>query len=211
MIAHFRQRIGEFVDRVVADGNRAMSAGIDGLELIILRCLLADLDRLHHQLAMAVGASAAAFVERERRGNQFGPVLRQPLRTIEGVSGLLAAGQRQLDRALGTVAALLEAHQHIDPGRVHRLHVGCSAAIEVSVFLDQVKGSRVQSSRLASTTSRCPSSSIGFAVFEVPAQDSDQPAVLGMFGIENCDILIGISRRLQVRRHPLGRQRAASR
>ena len=65
------ERVGQFVDRVVADRNRAVAAGIGGLEPVILRRLLADLDGLHHQLAMAVGAPAAAFIQREGRGNQF--------------------------------------------------------------------------------------------------------------------------------------------
>ncbi len=114
-----------------------MAAGIDRLQTVVLHCLLADLDRLHHQLAVAVGAPAAALVQRERRGDQFGPILRQPLRAVEGVRGLLAAGQRQLDGALGPIAALLETHQCIDPGRVHRLHVRGAATIEIAVLLDR--------------------------------------------------------------------------
>jgi len=89
---------------------------------------------------MAVGTPAAALVECECRGDELGAVLCQPIGTVEGFGGLLAAGQRQFDAAFGTVAALLEAHQHIDPGGIQRLHVGGSAAKEIAVFLDQDEG-----------------------------------------------------------------------
>ncbi len=109
MISNFGERIGEFVDRVVADGDRAVAPGIDRLQAIILRRLLADLDRLHHQPAVSVGAAAAALIQRKCRGDELRFVLRQPLRTVKGESRLLAAGQRQLDGAFGVIAAGLEA------------------------------------------------------------------------------------------------------
>src|SRR5580698_896939 len=106
MIAHLGQGIAELVDRIVADRNRTMAAGVDRLQPVILSRLLADLDGLHQKLTVTIRASPAALVQRERRGDEIGPVLRQPLRTIEGKRRLLPARQRQFDRAARTVAAL---------------------------------------------------------------------------------------------------------
>ena len=72
MIADLRERIGQLVDGVVADRDGAVAAGIDRLQPVVLRGLLAHLDGLHHELAVSVGASAAALVQREGRGDQSG-------------------------------------------------------------------------------------------------------------------------------------------
>jgi len=45
-IAHFRQRIRELIDGVVADWDRAVATGVDRLQTKVLECFLADLDIL---------------------------------------------------------------------------------------------------------------------------------------------------------------------
>ena len=80
-----------------------MAAGVGGLHAELLDDLFADLDALALQLAVLVGAAAAALVERELGVDQVAPVLGQPVGAVEGRQGLLAAGERQLDGALGLV------------------------------------------------------------------------------------------------------------
>src|SRR5580658_1654212 len=108
-----------------------MSTRIDGFEFVVLSGFFPYLNGLNQYLAVTVGTPAAALVQCEGRGNQLGSILREPLCPVESVGGLLTAGERQLDRAFRVIADLLEAHQGIDPGGVHRLHVRRSAGVKV--------------------------------------------------------------------------------
>ena len=117
-----------------------MPSRVRGLQFVVLCRLFAYLDRLHQQLAVSIGAAAASFIERELGCDQIGAVLGQPLRAIECIRGFLAAGERQFDGAFGLVVTLLEAAEHIHPGGIHRLHIGCAAAVEIAPLFDQGKG-----------------------------------------------------------------------
>ena len=66
--SRFQERVTEFIDRIVADRNRAVPACIDGLKSVILGSLLADLNGLIQDLSVTVGAPAATLVQRESRG-----------------------------------------------------------------------------------------------------------------------------------------------
>jgi hypothetical protein len=114
-------------------------ARVGGHQPVVLVDLLADLDRLRDEVALAVGVAAAAFVERERRIDQFALVVGEVLRAVERGVGLLAAGQGHLDGPRRLVAFLLEADQSVGPGRRHHLVVGDAAGVVVAVLLDQLE------------------------------------------------------------------------
>ena len=63
----------------------------------------------------------------------------QPLRTVEGAGGFLAAGQRQLERAQRAVFLRAVANQRVDPDGRLGLVVDAAARVEVAVLLDQLE------------------------------------------------------------------------
>ncbi len=69
-----------------------MAADIGGFDAVVLRGLFPHLEGFDLQLAMAVGAAAAPFIEREGRCNPIAMVLGQPLSAVECSGGFLAAG-----------------------------------------------------------------------------------------------------------------------
>ena len=113
-----------------------MAAGVARFEAEIGEGLFTDLHRLANHFALSVAVAAAAFVEGKFGVDQVAFVRGEPFDAIERAIGFLAAGQRDLDRALGLVACLPEADQRIDPHRRLRFVVGGSAAIEIAIFLD---------------------------------------------------------------------------
>ena len=77
---------------------------------------------------------------RERRVDELALVLEQVVHAVHAVGGLLAAGERQDEVALRLEAALaLQTHHEVEEYGGHRLVVGCAAAIEEAVFLDQLE------------------------------------------------------------------------
>jgi hypothetical protein len=180
--AHLHQRVGELIDGIVAHRRRAVPAGVGRLDAVMLRGLLADMDAGGEQIAMPVGAPAATLVEREAGGDQLGPVLRQPLGAIERRSALLATGQRQLDRAFGAIAALAEAQHRIDPDRVHRLHVGGAAAVEIAILLDHDIGVARPVGALRRDHVEMAEQQQRLQCFRRAGQDDDQPALLRPLG-----------------------------
>ena len=138
-------------------------------------------------------------------------VLRQPLRPIEGMRGFLAAGERELDAALGVIAARLEARQHIHPDGIHGLHVGDTASVEIAVLLDEGERIARPVRPLGLDHVQMAEQEHGLGFRRGAVQHRHQAAFPGMLGHrEQGDIGIGKARRLQVRRHALGRERAAA-
>ena len=127
---------GEIGDGVIRARHAAVAAGVGGFDPEILHRLFAHLHGQALRLAIGAVAAAAAFVQREFGHDQFGAVLGQPIRAVEGVGRLLPAGQRQLDGAFWRLAGL-HADQEIGPNAGLRLIVEGAAAIEIAVFLDQ--------------------------------------------------------------------------
>ncbi|PAV71416.1 hypothetical protein WR25_23207 [Diploscapter pachys] len=164
------------------------------------------------EVALAVRSPAPAFVERELRRDQLGPVLRQPLHAVERPARLLAAGQRQFDRALRAIAALLEPDHRIDPDRVHRLHVGGAAAVEIAVFLDHLVGIARPVLGVSDDDVEMADQQHRLHRAAGARQRHDQPALLGMIGYGKAgDRRRRIARRQQPRLDRAGECGAAAR
>jgi hypothetical protein len=188
-----------------------MPAWVARFELEVGKGLLADLNLLREHLVVPVAVTPAAFVEGKFGIDQLAPVGGQPLDPVESPVGLLAAGKRKLDRAPGMITAFGEADQGIDPDRRHRLVVGGTARVEKAVFLEQGEG-------IAG-----PVLALGLDHIDMGDQqdrpqgpgsarpDGHQSAFAGMIGsgIER-ELVVGESRRLEPRGHPLGGQCATA-
>src|SRR5947209_19342829 len=84
VFTNFQESVAELVDRVVADWDRTMAAGVDGLYPKALGGLFANLNVLHDDFAVAVGASPTALVQGEGSGDKVGFILCEPVGAVEG-------------------------------------------------------------------------------------------------------------------------------
>src|SRR5689334_11250922 len=100
VFANLQERVAEFVDGIVANGDGTVTAGVYRFESEALGGFLADLNVLHDDFAVAVGAATAALVQGKGGGDEVGLILGKPVGSIEGDVGLLAAGECELDGAL---------------------------------------------------------------------------------------------------------------
>jgi hypothetical protein len=91
-------------------------------------------------VALVVELAARAFVEGERRVDPVAVLRGQPPGAVEDAVGLLAAGERQLDRAFRLVALLLVADQQVREDGGLGLVVARAAAVEIAAFFDQREG-----------------------------------------------------------------------
>ena len=98
--------IGELVNRIIRPRHGAVAPGIAGFEPERGEGFLPDLHGLFDDLALAVGRTAAAFVDGELGLDQVALVGGQPLDPVEGAVGFFAASQRDLHRPLRPVPGL---------------------------------------------------------------------------------------------------------
>ena len=162
------ERAGEVIDRVVLDRPRAVSARVGHFQPVVLRKLLAGLDLQGDAVSLRVQLAPGAFVDGELRVDEILPVLCEPLRAVERTAGFFAAGERELQRSARFVVLLAVTHQRIDPDRRFSFVVERAARVEEPFSSTSLNGSRVQSSRLASTTSMWASSRIDLSFLSRP-------------------------------------------
>ena len=201
----------EMVDRIVLHRPRAVSAGIRHLEPIVLRELLARLDIEGDPVPARIEFAPAAFIERESRIDEIAAVLGEPFGAVERARRLLAAGERQLERAPRPVVLGPVADQQVDPDGCLGLVVHRTARIEGAVFLDERE--------------RIPRPVLALGLHDIdvreqkdrlelriPARiDGDEAALLGVVGRrERVQVAVRETRRLQPRGHALGGKSAAA-
>ena len=211
-----QQRIGQLIDRVVADGNRAVAARVAGFDAIILRRLFADLHAHRGQMpafaqAFAVGHAAAAFIDGKFGIDQIAPVLGQPVGAIERTAGFLAAGQRQFQCAAQLHVPGFEPRHGVDPDRGHRLVIKGATGPEIAIFLDQGKRIAGPVGALGLDHVDMRKQQDRFLRVRCAGQHRNQPAIARVFGGGVIgDLIVGKAGRLQPRAHALRRQRAAA-
>ena len=142
MAREAREPRRELVDRVVLAGQRAVAAGVPGLEPEAHAHLLGGLHPQQHGPPLARHLGSAALVQRELRLDQGAIVLQEPAHPVprRARAELLVRGQGQDQVAIRHVAFLLVADQVGHEDRGHGLVVHRAARVEVAVFLDQLEG-----------------------------------------------------------------------
>ena len=137
-------------------------------------------------------------------------VLGQILGAVKSARRLLAAGERELQRAPWLVALGLEAHEQVDPDRGLSLVVRGAAGVEVTAFLN--KGERVAG----------PVLPLGLDHVDVSQQedrlcrrvsageDGHQAALFGLvLRDDEVEVALGYTCSFQTHSHALGGERAA--
>ena len=205
-------RDGQLGDGVVAaHGTGAVAARAEAGQGEVLIDLLAGLDVERDTIALGVEPTTCPLVQREGGVDQLAVIAHQVGRAIERLVGLLAAGDRGLDRVARPEALFTQADQSVDVDRRHRLVVIGPAAIEIAVLLHQ--GERiagpVAASGLDDVDMRQQKDGLGVRVG--PVQHRDHATLARVVGRrDERDVLVGIAGRLQARAHPVGGQGAVA-
>jgi hypothetical protein len=182
------------------------------LEAKVLRGLLARLNLENQPVAIRIQLAIGSLVDRERGIDEIALVLREPLGTIECTTGLLTAGQSELDRAERPELLLAITHQAVDPDGRLGLVIHRAAGIEVSVLLDELEGIARPVGTLRLNDIEVCEEQDRLELGITPRVDRDEPTLLGVLGNgEGMQVRIGEARSLQVRRHAFGGEGTAAR
>ncbi len=132
------EAVGEMVDGVVRDGQRAMATGVFHFELIIGVELFGRVDGHHHGLSAARVDPAAIGIERKFGIDQIAMIAQQPFDAV-GAARFFVGSERENDVAIGMEIFLVETDQGCDEDRVGGFHVLRAAAVEVAIALEKLE------------------------------------------------------------------------
>src|SRR5207248_3492629 len=108
-----------------------------------------------------LGSDRVSVVVQHELGIDELPVIADEPVDAVAAAALLVRRERKNDVATRAKTLVLHPQQRRRHDGIAILHILRAAAVEVAVLLDELKGSVLQSSRRASTTSRWPISSTG--------------------------------------------------
>src|SRR5580704_6302369 len=127
------------IDRVVRRRQRAMTTGIQRLELKIRVNLLAGLNRGENPLISISLELSAIEIDAVLRVDPLAMIFHQPVDAVK-IAAFLIGGQRQNQIAIGLVILFLHANEVGDEDRVSLLHIVGAAPVEVAILLNKFKG-----------------------------------------------------------------------
>ena len=133
-----RKPVGEVIDRVVGNRQRAVPARIGHFELVIGVQFFGRVDGHHRGPSRARVNSAAVGVERELRVNQIAMIAQQPFDTVRA-TGFFVGRERQNDVPVGMKILFAQTNERRDHDGVGRFHVLRAAAVEISVAFEKMK------------------------------------------------------------------------
>ena len=133
------ERVSQVINRIVGTRKGAVSTRIRDRELKVGIELLGGIDFHHERLAFESDHAAAIGVEDEVGVDEFALVLQKPIHAV-GLAAFFVRGEGEDNVTVRDVTFLLKADERGAHDGVAVFHVLGATAVEVSVFLNELKG-----------------------------------------------------------------------